>query len=139
MKNTTNIAQLKAEILALHNAGITAHLENNIPFFTQGIADDYLSVSRGSINKPAHDDIQAMFTHYLGMTTFTEYKDLQDPIIGFSQDGSVAWSIAQVKVTGTQTRDDGTEVDLNFTSAWLMLYERRGEEWVRIADASTFK
>ena len=37
------------------------------------------------------------------------------------------------------TMDDGTIRDLDFTCAYIMLFERRGERWVRLGDVSTFK
>jgi hypothetical protein len=76
---------------------------------------------------------------YLDHTTFTEYRDLQEPIIGFSKDGSVAWSIVQVKVAGKRTLNDGTERDLDFTSAWITLYERHADKWIRLGEVSNFK
>ena len=76
---------------------------------------------------------------YLNNTTFTEYRDLQEPIIGFSKDGSVAWSIVQVKVAGKRTIENGAERDLDFTCAWITLYERQGDKWLRLTEVSNFK
>ena len=56
-----------------------------------------------------------------------------------SKDGSVAWSIVQVKVAGNRTMDDGTDRDLDFTCAWITLYKLQGNEWIRLAEVSNFK
>lgn len=103
------------------------------------MAKDYLFVQNGEIQRPQKDEITTKMSDYLNNTTFTEYRDLQQPIIGFSKDGSVAWSIVQVKAAGKRKMDDGTERDLDFTCAWITLYERQGDKWIRLAEVSNFK
>ena len=138
MENKPDFAVLKEEILALHKASLDAHLEKNIPFFTQNVSDKFISVSRGEINKPSKEETTTMFTNYLENTEFSVYRDLQEPIIGFSKDGSVAWSIVQVKVSGKQKINEEEEY-LDFISSWIMLYERQGDKWVKLVNASSFK
>ena len=103
------------------------------------MAKDYLFVQNGEIQRPQKDEITTKMSDYLNNTTFTEYRDLQQPIIGFSKDGSVAWSIVQVKVAGKRKMDDGTERDLDFTCACITLYERQEDKWIRVAEVSNFK
>ena len=138
MNSNVNLDSLRSELLALHKAGIQAHLEKNVPFFVQDVSDDFISVSRGEIHRPTIEDTRSMFTNYLENATFSEYKDLQEPIIGLSNDGSLGWAIVQVKVMGKRTID-GTEMDMDFISSWMMLYERKDNRWIRIVNASTFK
>jgi hypothetical protein len=138
MKKDVNYSVLRSELLALHEDSIKAHLEKNVSFFVQDISKNYTSVSWGEIQKPTIKDIGATFTNYLENTNFSEYRDLQEPIIGFSNDGSLAWLIAQVKVTGKR-KTDGEETDVDFICSWLTLYERKDDKWLRLADASTFK
>ena len=139
MRSEAELEALKDELLALHQAGIQAHLDKNIDFFLQDIAPDYLSVSRGDIHRPTADAIRAQFSNYLDNTDFNEYADLSEPIVGVSADGSMGWLIAQVKVSGQQQTAAGGTQPLEFVSAWLMLYERQDDRWVRLADASTFR
>ena len=138
MDNKPDFAALKEEILALHKASIDAHIEKNIPFFTQDVSDEFITVSKGEIYKPTKEETNAMFTNYLENTEFSEYRDLQEPIIGFSKDGSVAWIIVKVKVTGKRKMKE-EEVDLDFVSSWIMLYERQGDKWVKLVNASSYK
>ncbi|MBU0713294.1 hypothetical protein KJ762_14890 [bacterium] len=117
---------------------IDVHLNKDAEFFIQDLSDDFISVSGGEIDKPDKEDVRNMFRNYFNTTQFSEYHDLQKPIIGFSNDGSPAWSIIQVKVAGMQVTG-GLERDLDFTAAWITLYERQEEKWVRIAEVSNFK
>ena len=136
MKSDIDLSQ---EILDLHKTEIDAHLNKDVDFFVQDISEDYLAVSGGEIRKPTLEETRLKFSNYLNNTVFAEYRDLCEPIIGYSKDGSLAWSIVQVKIVGRRTMDDGSERDLDFTCAWITLYERQDDKWMRLADVSTFK
>jgi hypothetical protein len=130
---------LRSEILDLHTATIDAHWDKDVDFFVQDISEEYFSVGNGEIRHPTKEEMRSEFSSYLNNTTFTEYRDLREPIISFSKDGSLAWSIVQVKVAGSRTRDDGGEREMDFTCAWITLYERRGDGWIRLGEVSNFK
>jgi len=131
--------KLRSEILELHQQAIEAHLNRDVDFFVHNISENYLSVSKGEIRKPSKDEIRSQFSNYLNNTTFVEYRDLQEPIIEFSDDGSVAWSIVRVKVAGIRTMNDGTERELDFICAWITLYRRQNDKWIRLGEVSSFK
>ena len=134
-----NVDVLRSEILTLHQKTIDAHWSKDVDFIVQDLSEDYFSVSDGEIRMPKKDEIRSTFDSYLNNTTFSEYRDLREPIIGISKDGSMAWSIVQVKVAGKRTMDDGNERDLDFTCAWITLYERQDDRWIRLGEVSTFK
>ena len=134
-----NFEVLKSEIIALHEKEIKAHLNKDVEFFVQDIAEDYIAVSYGEIRKPTIEEIRSQFTSYLNNTDFRRYEDLREPIIRFSKDGSLAWTILQVVVKGKRTRDDGSEKNLDFTCAWITLYKRQDDKWIRLTDVSSFK
>jgi hypothetical protein len=131
--------KLKSEITALHEAEIKAHWKKDVDFLIRDISDEYLSVSNGEIHNQTVEEIKNSFTSYLNNSDFSEYKDLREPIIGFSKDGSLAWAIFQIKVTGKHQMTDGSEGDLDFTCAWMTLFERQDDRWIRLTDVSTFK
>jgi hypothetical protein len=130
---------LRSEILKLHKSSIEAHLNKDVDFLIQNLSNDFMSVSNGEIDYRTKEEIRSRFSSYLNNTTFSEYADLREPIIGFSKDGSVAWSVVQVKVAGKRKMEDGTERDLDFTCAWITLYEREGSRWIKLAEVSNFK
>jgi hypothetical protein len=129
----------RSEIMILHDKEIKAHLNNDVEFFVQDIADDYIAVSFGEIRKPSIEEIRSQFTNYLTNTIFTKYEDIHEPIIKFSKDGSLAWAIWQVVVKGKRKSDDGSEKNLDFTCAWITLYRRHNDKWIRLTDVSSFK
>ena len=91
-------SKLEQELLDLHKVNIAAHLEKDVDFFVKNISDDYFSVSWGDIRHPTKEEIITQFTNYLGSTEFEEYRDLIDPIIKVSDDGSLGWSIVKVMI-----------------------------------------
>ena len=127
---------LRREIRAYHDAFIDAHVGNRPEFFIEDLAGGYVNVSRGELVRQTKDEILEQFTAYLGSTSFSEYRLLGEPTIGFSKDGSVAWSILRLKVAGTRTIADGNDVSFDMTWGCLILFERQGDRWVRIAEAS---
>jgi predicted O-methyltransferase YrrM len=130
---------LRKEILDLHQKTIDAHLKKDVGFFTKDISADYFSVGNGEIRKSTKEEIASQFERYLHGTTFTEYRNLREPIIGFSKDGSMAWSLVQVRVAGRSRIESGAERDFDVTWAWITLYERQGDGWVRLGEVSNFK
>ncbi len=130
---------MESEILALHQALIDGHWNRDVDAILRDVAADFLSVANGEVRRPTLDEMRANLAGYLDNTTFSEYRDLSEPIVGFSEDGSLAWSVVQVKVAGRRRLDDGTERELDFVCAWLTLYRRQDGRWLRTAEVSTFK
>ena len=134
-----DLETLKAEILQLHQDMLEAHQDKDVAWFTRDISDDYFSVGRGEVRLPQRDEIAAQFDHYLNNTQFTEYKDLQEPIIGISRDGSLGWSIVNVRVAGSRKMVDGVVRNFDNVWAWITLYERQGDKWIRLGEVSSVK
>jgi len=98
-----------------------------------------MTVGRGEIRHPTKKEITSQFSNYLNNTTFTEYRDLRDPIINFSNDGSIAWPVVQVRVAGKRIMEDRSERDFDNTWAWITLYKRQGNKWIRLGEVSNGK
>jgi len=137
-KTEKELEILKSELRSFHLDLIKAHLEKDLDFFVKDISDDYFSVSGAEIRHPSRTEILDRFDYYLGRTTFKEYRDLEEPLIRISRDGSLGWSIVRVKIAGDQEQPDGSTADLDFTCAWITLFERQGDKWIRMGEVSSF-
>ena len=126
-------------LLAMHAAVLRAHRESNAGILLAGAAEDFVQANRGEITRPTMEDRRARFTAYLGATTFDEYRDLADPVVKVSKDGTLGWVIAQVHAHGRQRTDSGATEPIEFTSAWIELYEKRGGRWVSVGNLSNFR
>jgi len=132
-----DLEQRGQEILSLHQSFIQAHLDKDAAFLAKPTADDYLFVAHGEVQPRSASEVEAMLAPYLAETEFSHYEDVAEPIVGISDDGSTAWSIVQVRVAGTRTGDDGVPRTFDTLWAWLTLYRRDGDGWLRVADVST--
>ena len=128
---------LRSEILDFHKKFIDDHLNKNIDSFVEDYAEDYVFVANGEISHPSKEEFKTSFSDYLNSTTFSEYRDLEKPMIGFSRDGSMAWSIVKVKVVGRRKLEDGSQKNFDVIYAWITLYKRQGDKWFRTLEVST--
>lgn len=129
----------EAALRALHARVLRAHRESNPDLLLEGAADDFVQANRGEIRRPTLQERRARFADYLGRTTFEVYRDAAEPVVKVSKDGTLGWVIAQVEARGVQTGDDGKKEPLEFVSAWIELYEKRGGRWVSTGNLSNFK
>ncbi len=124
---------------ALHEKVIRAHRQSNVEILLEDEAVDYVVANRGEVTRPSLDERRARLGSYLGSTTFQEYRDVTDPVVRVSSDGTLGWVIVQVQASGGQTTQGGQKERLEFVSAWIELYEKRGGRWFRVGNVSNFK
>lgn len=128
-----------AELRALHEKVMRAHRESNVELLLEDEADDYVVGSRGDVSRPTTQQRRERLGAYLKATTFTEYKDLVEPIVTVAADASAGWVVVQVSAKGRQRGGNGEELQVAFISAWIELYEKRQGRWQRVGNVSNFK
>jgi hypothetical protein len=122
----------KSELLALHKASLAAHRDNNWEFF-RGVAGETLyGLQDGAITTQSPEEVGAAFEAYLTVARFTLYEDLDSPVVFVSDDGSLGWVIARVRVEGSYG-----EGRLDSTWSWINLFAREGASWKLVGTAST--
>ena len=126
-------------LLALHEAGLKAHMDGDIDALLTIEADDFLLVDRGEISSPSKKDRRDFLGPYLASTKFEFYRDRVPPIVKVSRDGSLGWVAAQMEARGQSVSADGQARQIEAVFAWIELYERRGGTWVSIGNAANFK
>ncbi|MFC1724177.1 hypothetical protein ACFL4T_01020 [candidate division KSB1 bacterium] len=136
-QSSPDFEELRSEILTLHKAMIDAHLNKDVDYIVDQFTENFTFVAFGDISKRTKDEHRAMFKDYLSNTTFSAYQDISEPVIRFSKDTSSAWSIVKVRVAGSSRMDDGSTRDFDVVYAWITLYERRGDNWIRTVEVST--
>jgi len=131
----TDIDQLRA----LHEKVILAHRKSNVEVILEDESADYVVASRGEVTRPTLDERRERLGPYLRSATFREYRDLIDPVIQVSSDGTLGWVIVQVQASGIRTTQADHKEPIEFTSAWIELYEKRNGRWFRVGNVSNFK
>ena len=127
------------QIRALHEKVMRAHRQSSADLLLEDDAPDPIVANRGEITRPSLEERRSRFASYLGRTTFEEYKDLVEPVVTVSNDGTLGWVIVQVQARGVQTKDDGGKEPIAFVSAWIELYQKRGGRWYRVGNVSNVR
>lgn len=128
-----------AELRVLHEKVLRAHRESNVEILLEDEATDYVVANRGEITRPTLQQRRERLGGYLKASKFSEYKDLVDPVVSVAADSTLGWVVVQVSARGTQLTNQGEAVPIEFVSAWIELYEKRGGKWFRTGNISNFK
>jgi hypothetical protein len=126
-------------ILALHEAGLKAHMDGDIDALLSTQSEDFLLVDRGEVSSPSKQERRDFLGPYLASTKFEYYRDKVPPLVRVSRDGTLGWVAAQIEARGHSMGPDGKTRQLEAVFAWIELYERRGDEWVSTGNATSFK
>ena len=127
------------ELRRMHQTVLDAHLRSDVELLFRDAADDYAVANRGEISHPTGGEQRARLGPYLEATRFEVYRDLVEPVVKVSADGSLGWVMAQVEARGKQRTGNGETEPLEFVSAWIELYEKRDGKWLRVGNVSNFK
>lgn len=130
----SDFTALRKEIVERFEKNIKAHLDKDVDYIVDDLGEGFFTMSEGEVSYPTKGSERKRFTEYLNCTIFREYRSIEEPVINFSDDGSVAWGRFKVKVSGVQGDSEFTLV-----CAWLWLYRRVDDKWVRIGEVSTWR
>lgn len=126
-----------AEIMDLHRMQQKVHLEEDPEAFADLLSDRFISVNRGSISRPTRQQNIDRFSSYFSSVEFEKWDDLSDPVISFSDDGSLAYSIVHKEVQLSFEDEDGAIVRERTEYAWMAIYRKTKAGWTIESVAST--
>jgi hypothetical protein len=126
----------RARLLALHEEAMEAHRKGDVEMLLRADDADFVLASRGEISRPSLEQRRQFFGSYLRRVRFSVYIDVVAPVVHVSADRTAGWVIAQVRARGTEVGEPGRS--LQFESAWIELYEKRGGGWRRVGNVSNF-
>ncbi len=127
------------QILKLHRELLESHIRYDAHGVLAAEPEEIIVVSGGEVRFPRKAERVSRYERYLENVEFTEYQDLIGPIVRVSDDGTLGWLIAQVKITGTVTDGDGEKTPIDSVWAWIELYEKRDGRWLRVGEVSNVK
>ena len=124
------------ELLRLHAELLEAHRAGDVDRWMAVEAPAYVSINGGSVTFPELADRRTQRAAYLAAARFDVYRDLRDPLVRVSADGSLAWLIAEVEVRGSLSSPSGDSESFHDIWAWVELYEKRDGNWRLVGNAS---
>lgn len=119
----------KAKILELHNAQRGFHFNKDSVAFLNQLSDNFISVNKGEIEKPKKEATLARYNNYFSSVEFVKWDDVTEPIIRFSDDGSMAYTIVDKIVVVTYEDEEGNKQEGETHFAWTAIYTKHNGEW----------
>lgn len=119
----------KQQILKLHNAQRDYHFNKDSVAFANQLSKNFISVNRGEIKSPKKDETISRYHNYFSSVEFLKWDDVSVPIIKFSDDGSMAYTIVDKIVTVSRKDQNGNTVEGRTHFAWTAIYKKYGDQW----------
>ena len=124
-----DLEQEKTKILELHHLQRDFHFNKDSIAFVNQLSDDFVSVNRGEITFPKKSETLSRYHSYFSSVEFKKWDDDSEPIIKFSEDGTLAYTIVDkiVKIEFEDENGEITESETHF--AWTAIYRKIDGEW----------
>lgn len=119
----------QAKILKLHQLQRTYHFQKDSIAFANQLSDSFISVNRGIISRPKRAATVSRYHGYFSAVEFQAWNDLAEPIIRFSEDGKMAYTIVDKLVRVTYEGTDGEQIEDETHFAWTAIYRKYEDEW----------
>ena len=128
-KNEVNTEIEKQRILELHNLQREYHFNKDSIAFADQLSENFISVNRGVISRPDKKMTIQRYNNYFSSVEFLKWDDLADPIIRFSGDGKMAYTIVDKIVEVAEKSENGDTIRSETHFAWTAIYKKYGDEW----------
>jgi hypothetical protein len=129
----------KEAIVSMLKTERKAHFERNVDLFISEFADGMISVNKGAVNTPTKEQHKERIGKYFGSVQFIKWDDTAEPIIRFSDDGSLAYAIVQKDVILSYPDSAGKAFYDTTHYAWTSIYRKQNDEWKVECNISTNK
>ena len=134
-----SIEEETVNILKLHHAQRNYHFNKDSITFANQLSKNFVSVNRGEISKPTKEATISRYNNYFSSVEFVKWDDVTEPIVKFSDDGSVAYTIVDKIITITYKNEKDSLVEEETRFAWTTIYKKYDGEWKIDHVASTNK
>jgi len=138
-QSKVDLAREVDQLLKIHESDRRAHFETNAKRIMEYATDEFISVSDGRVQRSTQAEDLKFFEEYFKGAKYYEWDDLDPPIVRVSNDASMAWMIVRTRVRRVQTQSSGEAKERRFVYAGIMVYEKKGGRWARVANVSTFE
>ena len=135
--NEVNLEKARKEITDLLQQERKAHFDRNMELFISEFADSMISVNKGIVSIPTREQHRQRIGKYFGSVEFIKWDDLVEPIIRFSEDGSLAYAVIQKLVILSYPDTLGKKFIDTTNYAWVSIYRKQNGEWKVECNAST--
>ena len=136
-KQPIDIAAIEQEIIEVHNLSRKYHVEKMAEEFVSQLSDKHISINRGKISKLNKDKKTNQMRQYFNAIEFEKWDDLEPPIIRFSDDYSMAYTLVNKEVVLTYTNENDEKTRESTIFSWVAIYTKQDGVWKTDCVAST--
>ena len=129
----------KKTILSMLQTERKAHFDRNVDLFMSEFAEGMISVNKGDVDTATKEMNKERIGKYFESVQFIKWDDTAEPIIRFSDDGSLAYAIVQKDVILTYPDSTGKAFNDTTHYAWSSIYRKQHGEWKVECNISTNK
>ena len=126
-------------ILELHEAQRDYHFQKKTEAFAWLMSEDFISVSGGQVSRPTYEENVERFGRYFNSVEFVKWDDVQPPVVRFSDDGSLAYTVVEKQVVVSYPDEEGGVFTDTTDFAWMTIYKKYKDGWKIDGVASTNK
>ena len=137
--STPDLEKEKKTILAMLQTERKAHFDRNVDMFMAEFAEGMISVNKGEVTTVTKELNKERISKYFGSVQFIKWDDTAEPIIRFSNDGSLAYAIVQKDVIVTYPDSTGNAVNDTTHYSWSSIYRKQNGQWKVECNISTNK
>lgn len=134
-----DLSKEKQTILSMLQTERKAHFDRNVDLFMSEFAEGMVSVNKGEVTIATKELNKERIGKYFGSVQFLKWDDTAEPIIRFSDDGSLAYAIVQKDVIVTYPNGTGKAFNDTTHYAWSSIYRKQNGEWKVECNISTNK
>ena len=116
-------------ILKIHNDQRENHFQKDSVAFASQHSEDLIIVNRGRITTPTKEETIKRYHNYFSSVEFVKWDDVSEPIIRFSDDGSLAYTIVDKVVETIEDDENGNKINSATHFAWTAIYKKYDGEW----------
>ena len=124
----------EVQALRLHRKLLTAHCLGDANMMADLSNETIISADNGRRSERDNTSMRERFTGLFEMLDYTEYHDLQQPIVEIAASGDLGWVIVNVRSVGKQISNDQV---FDYEWAWIMLVRKVDGRWLHTGGASS--
>ena len=124
----------EVQALRLHRKLLAAHCLGDADMMADLSNETIISADRGRRAEHDNNSMRERFTGLFGMLDYTEYHDLQQPVVEIAASGDIGWVIVNVRSVGNQISNDQP---FDYEWAWVMLVRKVDGRWLHTGGASS--
>jgi hypothetical protein len=114
-----------------------AHLNKNSDLFIAEFADSVYQISNGKVEYISKVQLKKHIVDYFNRSKIVKWDDLQAPVIRFSKDQTMAYTIVK-KLVVTEPGQSASAVKKDtIIFSWVSIYGKSGGEWRLACNVST--